>query len=52
MTDAFQAIWQKVTTGKLPLRTAAFVLALERVTQAHIHRCVSAGVPACSLCTC
>ena len=38
MTDAFAAIWAKVKGSQLPLRTAAFVLALERVTQAHIHR--------------
>lgn len=38
MTEAFQAIWQIHEEKRIPLRTAAFVKALQRVTRAHIHR--------------
>jgi glutamate dehydrogenase (NAD(P)+) len=38
MTEAFAAIWDIARQKKLPLRTAAFVKALQSVTRAHIHR--------------
>lgn len=38
MTDAFKAIWDIHTECKIPLRTAAFVKALQRVTRAELHR--------------
>ena len=38
MTDAFAAIWAIHTERKVPLRTAAFMKALQRVTQAEVHR--------------
>ncbi len=38
MTDAFGAIWEIARDRKIPLRTAAFVKALQRVTRAEIHR--------------
>ncbi len=38
MTDAFRAIWDIHETDGLPLRTCAFVKALQRVTRARIHR--------------
>ena len=38
MTEAFAAIWDISRQKHVPLRTAAFVLALHRVTRAHIHR--------------
>jgi len=38
MTDAFERIWDVATTQKLPLRTAAYVLALRSVTQATMIR--------------
>ena len=38
MVDAFQAIWELHTEDKIPLRTAAFVKALQRVTRARVHR--------------
>jgi glutamate dehydrogenase (NAD(P)+) len=38
MTDSFAAIWKLHTEKRLPLRTAAFVKALQRVTRAEIHR--------------
>lgn len=38
MTDAFAAIWKISQEKKIPLRTAAFVVALQRVTRAEIHR--------------
>jgi glutamate dehydrogenase (NAD(P)+) len=38
MTDAFAAIWKLHVEKKLPLRTAAFVKALQRVTRAEVHR--------------
>lgn len=38
MTEAFQSIWSIHTNKQIPLRTAAFVAALEKVTRAHIHR--------------
>ena len=38
MTEAFAAIWDIARSKKLPLRTAAFVKALQSVTRAHIHR--------------
>lgn len=38
MTSAFADVW-RVAKGKgLPLRTAAFVVALERVHRAHLQR--------------
>ena len=39
MVDAFAAIWAIHKEKGLPLRVAAFMLALQRVTRAHIHRC-------------
>ena len=38
MTDAFKAIWAIHEEHKVPLRTAAFMLALRRVTRAELHR--------------
>lgn len=38
MVEAFQAIWELHTEDKIPLRTAAFVKALQRVTRARVHR--------------
>lgn len=38
MTESYAAIWKIHKERKLPLRTAAFYLALQRVTRAHIHR--------------
>ncbi len=38
ITDAFKAIWDIHEQDGLPLRTAAFVKALQRVTRARIHR--------------
>lgn len=38
MTDAFAAIWAIHKEKGLPLRTAAFVKALQRVTRAEVHR--------------
>lgn len=38
MTEAFSEIWKVHLETKLPLRTAAFVVALSRVTRARIHR--------------
>lgn len=38
MTEAFEAIWEIHEQDGLPLRTAAFVKALQRVTRARIHR--------------
>lgn len=38
MTESFRDIWEICTKEKLPLRTAAFVLALQRVTRARVHR--------------
>jgi glutamate dehydrogenase (NAD(P)+) len=38
MTSAFQAVWAIHVERRIPLRTAAFVQALQRVTRAHIHR--------------
>lgn len=38
MTEAFAGIWELHRDRGLPLRTAAFVKALQRVTRAHIHR--------------
>jgi glutamate dehydrogenase (NAD(P)+) len=38
MIDAFASIWKIHVDAGLPLRTSAFVLALQRVTRARIHR--------------
>jgi glutamate dehydrogenase (NAD(P)+) len=38
MTEAFAGIWEVHEKNKLPLRTAAFVVALQRVTRARVHR--------------
>lgn len=38
MTDAFAAIWDIHKEKNVPLRTAAFVKALQRVTRAEVHR--------------
>jgi glutamate dehydrogenase (NAD(P)+) len=38
MTQAFADIWEVHQESKLPLRTSAFVKALQRVTRARIHR--------------
>lgn len=37
MTEAFSQIWEISRQKKLPLRTAAFVKALQSVTRAHLH---------------
>ncbi|KAG2429688.1 hypothetical protein HYH02_013946 [Chlamydomonas schloesseri] len=38
MTDAFAALWAVHKEMHVPLRTAAFVVALQRVTRAEVHR--------------
>lgn len=38
MTEAFQAIWAVHTSDGVPLRTAAFVVAIRRVAQARLAR--------------
>ncbi len=38
MTDAFHSIWTTHKQKNIPLRVAAFVVALQRVTRAEIHR--------------
>ncbi len=38
MTEAFAKIWEMHKERGIPLRTAAFVIALQRVTRAHILR--------------
>lgn len=38
MTDAFAAIWSVHKAHKVPLRTAAFMLALQRVSTAAVQR--------------
>lgn len=38
MTNAFADIWEVHEDTKLPLRTCAFVKALQRVTRARVHR--------------
>jgi len=38
MTDAFAAIWKIHKEMGVPLRTAAFIKALQRVTRAELHR--------------
>jgi hypothetical protein len=38
MTEAFQGIWQLASKDGLPLRTAAFAIALQRVARARLHR--------------
>lgn len=38
MTEAFLQIWAIHQQKRIPLRTAAFVQALQKVTRAHIHR--------------
>jgi hypothetical protein len=38
MTDAFAAIWRIHQDKRVPLRTAAFIKALQEVTRAEIHR--------------
>ncbi|DBA97999.1 hypothetical protein WJX82_003201 [Trebouxia sp. C0006] len=38
MTDAFAAIWEVHNQKNIPLRVAAFHVALQRVTRAHVHR--------------
>ncbi|CAG9460451.1 unnamed protein product [Pedinophyceae sp. YPF-701] len=38
MTASFQALWKIHTERKVPLRTAAFMKALMRVTRAQLHR--------------
>ena len=38
MTESFANIWEIAQQKKLPLRTAAFVKALQSVTRAHLHR--------------
>ena len=38
MTDAFRAVFQVAQDRKVPMRTAAFVLALERVAKAERRR--------------
>jgi len=38
MTDAFKGIWDVHQEMQVPLRTAAFIVALQRVTRAEVHR--------------
>lgn len=38
MTAAFADLWSVSQEKKLPLRTAAFVVALQRVHRAHLQR--------------
>lgn len=38
MTASFRDIWEICENEKLPLRTAAFALSLQRVTRARVHR--------------
>lgn len=38
MASAFRSVWATAQARGLQLRTAAFVEALQRVTQAHLHR--------------
>ncbi|KAK9805535.1 hypothetical protein WJX72_003871 [[Myrmecia] bisecta] len=38
MTEAFASLWSVHKDKRIPLRTSAFVVALQRVTRAHIHR--------------
>ena len=38
MTDAFRGIWELAAAEQLALRTAAFVIALQRVAQARANR--------------
>lgn len=38
MTEAFRGIWEVACSKGLPLRTAAFVIALQRVAQARANR--------------
>lgn len=38
MTNSFRDIWEICESDKLPLRTAAFAKALQRVTRAKVHR--------------
>lgn len=38
MADAFAALWAVHKEMNVPLRTAAFVVALQRVTRAEVHR--------------
>jgi glutamate dehydrogenase (NAD(P)+) len=45
MTDAFHAIWKIHTDRNLPLRTSAFVKALQEVTRAEIHRYAPRALP-------
>lgn len=38
MTDAFAGVWDVHTSKRIPLRVAAFYIALQRVTRAHMNR--------------
>lgn len=38
MVEAFHSVWDIHKERNTPLRTAAFTLALQRVTRAHLHR--------------
>jgi glutamate dehydrogenase (NAD(P)+) len=38
MTESFRDLWEICSKDKLPMRTAAFALALQRVTRARVHR--------------
>lgn len=38
MTDAFEQLWKTAQYRKLPLRTAAYVQALNTVMEAHHNR--------------
>ena len=38
MTDAFAGVWDVHTSKHIPLRVAAFYIALQRVTRAHMNR--------------
>ena len=38
MVESFEKVWNIHKERNIPLRTAAFTLALQRVTRAHIHR--------------
>eukprot|EP00798_Chlamydomonas_sp_ICE-L_P016585 gene16585-22821_t len=38
MTEAFAGVWECHKEKNVPLRTAAFIIALQRVTRAEVHR--------------
>jgi glutamate dehydrogenase/leucine dehydrogenase len=38
MEDAFESMWESCQKHDLPMRTGAFVLSLQRVVRATVHR--------------